>query len=248
MFTMLSTICAILIKKNGEKFLTMEGTRSSLFTVLNGFVIAVVLVGFTLGQHAVEVILVSNVDIDTAYKLWNFPQLRPNPQNLMTPALALNFVTAIILAPVAEEIFFRRLLIQSLLIKYSTITAVLISSLIFSLLHFHSFHLVSTMVFAITLALLYLKSQSILICIAAHSIFNIFAILNDLYGFRPMVTEQNIRDPATWLQLLIVYAFSATALALLAVRFQRLYGNNRSPHSAECIGHEKADPETGVMH
>jgi membrane protease YdiL (CAAX protease family) len=232
MFTVLSTICAILIKKNGEKFLTMDETRSSLFTVWNGFVIAVVLVGFTLGQHAVEVILVSNIDIDIAYRLWNFPQFRPDPQNLMTPALALNLVTAIILAPVAEEIFFRRLLIQSLLMKYSTLAAILISSLIFSVLHFHSFHLISTMVFSITLALLYLKSRSILICIASHSIFNIFAVLNDLYGFRPMVTEQNIRDPATWLQFLILYAFSVTALALLAVRFQRLYGNNRSPYSA----------------
>lgn len=223
-FSILLAICIALMKKAGEQLPRVGGRSSAISIVWNGFIMAVALVGFTCGEHAVEVLIVSNVNVGFAYRLWDF---RPFHPDLLSYELALVFFAAVILAPAAEELFFRKLLIDSLREKYSTSTAVLVSSLIFSALHFHTFYFVSHMVFAVTLALLYLKSESILTCIAKHGIFNIFATLYDLYDVRPMVTEQNITHLHTWLPYLLMFAFSVIALALIAVRFIRLYGIQR---------------------
>jgi membrane protease YdiL (CAAX protease family) len=240
-FGILLAICVILIKRGGEQLPRVSDIRSAVFTIWNGIIVALTLVGFVFGEHAVEVLVASNIDVRLAYRLWDFRAFYLEPPDFLSFDVAMNFLSAVILAPAAEELFFRKLLIESLNQKYSTRAAVLISSLVFSALHFHAFHFLSTMVFAITLALLYLKSRSILICITAHSIFNIFATFYDLYSAYPMITEQNITDLRTWLPYLVMFAFSVFALALLALRFQRLYGIEQRHHAAVRIPCESAD-------
>jgi membrane protease YdiL (CAAX protease family) len=143
-----------------------------------------------------------------------------------------------VLAPVAEELFFRKLLIDSLRRAYSTRVAVLISSLLFTAMHFSHVYYVSTFVFAITLALLYLKGNSILLCMAAHGAYNAFERFSSLYHILPNMNGQDIASPHSWLSYLVMYVFSVAALVLLAVRFRRLYGTGRR---------ENAGPATGVI-
>jgi membrane protease YdiL (CAAX protease family) len=231
-FLLLLAICVVVIKRNGEILLTQEEIKSPFFSVWNGFVVALALVGFTLGEHAVEVLIVSNIDIGIAYQLWNFPQV-PRSPDFLSPRFGLDLFSAALLAPVTEELFFRKLLLNSLCRAYSAKAAVLISSLVFTAMHFSQVYYVSCFVFAMTLALLYLQSKSILICIAAHGAYNLFERFSSLYYILPSMNGQDITRPNSWLSYLVMYVFSVAALALLAVRFERVYGADRRENAVQ---------------
>ena len=86
----------------------------------------------------------------------------------------LNFFVTIFLAPVAEELYFRGYLINRLGTKRNLVSAVMISSLLFSLLHIESFFLpqfFSGMIYG----LLYIKTQKLVFPMIIHSFHNFLA-------------------------------------------------------------------------
>ena len=84
---------------------------------------------------------------------------------------------AIVLAPIGEEILFRGLLYRTLRDNGWPKAALLLSSLIFGLIHFNPMALVPLAYFALLLALLYEKTGSLLAPMAAHAAFNAFNFL-----------------------------------------------------------------------
>jgi membrane protease YdiL (CAAX protease family) len=227
----LSTICIILIKNNNEKI--FQNSEKILISTWRGIVLSIALFGFTLGIHAIEVLIVSNVDVKIAYAIWDFNKFFLFDSDFLSIGFVANIISAVLLAPFAEEIFFRKLLLESLLQKYNIRKSIIVSSLVFAALHFHYFQFVSAFVFAISLSFLYLRSNSIFTCIATHSIFNLFATICDLYDIRPTINEKNITSLYTWLPFLSMFAFSLIALVLFAVRFQRLYSTNRLSYATQ---------------
>lgn len=88
---------------------------------------------------------------------------------------------AIILAPIVEEIFFRRMLLDILWEKTNWLAALIISSLIFGLLHASSLApfsynwfvaITATSVPGALAGLAYLEDQSSMVCVSFHSGFN----------------------------------------------------------------------------
>ena len=83
--------------------------------------------------------------------------------------MALSLVATIIVSPVAEELIFRGIFLNRLNLIIPPLFAVLVSSL-------HSFgSIISAFVFAICMAILYLKTENILIPIFAHFLNNLLA-------------------------------------------------------------------------
>ncbi|MEE9336551.1 MAG: type II CAAX endopeptidase family protein [Methylococcaceae bacterium] len=81
-------------------------------------------------------------------------------------------IASCLLAPIAEEILFRGILLKGLLEKFNPFTAIIISALIFAAIHFSSEDFISLFVAAFGYALLTIKAQSILPAILAHMINN----------------------------------------------------------------------------
>lgn len=83
---------------------------------------------------------------------------------------------ALIIAPIFEEIFFRYYIFGGLLKKYSVTTALITSSVLFSLIHIDSLeslrNLVPTFIFGIISALVYLRTKKICNSIILHFIAN----------------------------------------------------------------------------
>lgn len=98
--------------------------------------------------------------------------------NFTIPSMSLitfaPLILTVIVSPIAEELIFRGVLLNRLKIYVPTLFAVLISSLIFGSLHnFGS--ITSAIVFAICMAILYLKTENICVPILAHFLNNFFA-------------------------------------------------------------------------
>lgn len=90
-------------------------------------------------------------------------------------APVLSFIQVCILAPVMEEILMRGFLLGGLAVNYGKVVALLISSLLFALLHFNMVQTLSALICGIILGLLYIRTDSLTCCIAAHTGYNMIS-------------------------------------------------------------------------
>jgi membrane protease YdiL (CAAX protease family) len=85
-------------------------------------------------------------------------------------------ITSIVLiAPVCEEIIFRGLIFNRLKTKFNFTFSIIISSIIFGLLH--SIDFIGATIFAISMTFIYLKTKKLIIPILLHSFYNTICLL-----------------------------------------------------------------------
>jgi len=84
------------------------------------------------------------------------------------------FLSTVILSSISEELVFRGVLISRLRLIVPTVFAIIISSLLFGALHSFG-SIFSAFVFAVCMAILYLKTDNICVPIFAHFLNNLIA-------------------------------------------------------------------------
>ncbi|WP_296857012.1 CPBP family intramembrane glutamic endopeptidase [uncultured Methanobrevibacter sp.] len=80
----------------------------------------------------------------------------------------------IIVSPIAEELIFHGVLLNRLRLVVPVLFSIFISSLLFAALHSFG-SIFSAFIFAVCMAILYLKTDNILVPIFAHFLNNLFA-------------------------------------------------------------------------
>lgn len=85
-----------------------------------------------------------------------------------------SFFATVIISPISEELIFRGVFLNRMKLFVPTVFAVLASSLLFGSLHSFG-SMISAVVFAICMAILYLKTENICVAIFAHFLNNLFA-------------------------------------------------------------------------
>ncbi|WP_161635358.1 CPBP family intramembrane glutamic endopeptidase [Aquimarina macrocephali] len=120
------------------------------------------------------------------YKHILFEEPLLNPSNLGSIDFSLDIVFkmiyTIILLPVLEELLFRRIIFKSLLNKYSNLwIAILISSLLFSIIHLSINNLIPTFLFGVIASYIYFKTNNIWYSILLHVISNLIWFIIYLY-------------------------------------------------------------------
>ena len=85
------------------------------------------------------------------------------------------FFSAIVIAPISEELFFRGVLFNRLKIRTGVIAAMLISSTIFALGHEFG-GIISAFLFGMCMCIIYLKTDNILMTMSIHFINNLVAV------------------------------------------------------------------------
>lgn len=88
------------------------------------------------------------------------------------PLIPILDLRMIFIVPIIEELFFRGLVLKSFLKMYSPAIAILLSSLLFSVHHFNIDTLIYEIILGILLGVLYYKTNSLIIIILAHVIWN----------------------------------------------------------------------------
>jgi len=98
-------------------------------------------------------------------------------QDVADPVLynILMVATLVVIAPLVEEIFFRMLVFPRLSLKWGTTAGIIVSSLMFASLHDMAW--VGAFVFGVASCALYMRTRTILIPIAVHSLNNALAAL-----------------------------------------------------------------------
>jgi len=101
------------------------------------------------------------------------------------------FIATVVISPISEELIFRGVFLNRLRLYVPTVFAVFISSLLFGALHgFGS--MISAVVFAVCMAILYLKTENICVPIIAHFLNNLFAEIIKLADFNNLLFTNNL--------------------------------------------------------
>lgn len=101
-----------------------------------------------------------------------------------------------IIAPILEEIIFRKIIFGSLYRRFNFIIAVLTSSLIFAALHLDFDHLLVYTLVGGVFAFLYAKTKRIIVPIIAHTAMNSFAILTQVVFYDEIMELQRQLEEA----------------------------------------------------
>lgn len=111
--------------------------------------------------------------------------------NLTNSFLTGGLLATIIISPISEELIFRGVFLNRLRLIVPTLFAVLISSLLFAALHSFG-SIFSAFIFAICIAIIYLKTDNIFVPILAHFLNNLLAELIVLIDVNKIIFNDSI--------------------------------------------------------
>lgn len=129
------------------------------------------------------------------------------------------FILACILAPIVEEFTFRGVILNRLRKRWGTLVAVIVSSVLFGILHFET-AIVGAILFGVLLAVLYLKTNNILVTISVHFFNNLLA---NLLSFFDTAAEAAENEPALTTTDLVVTGSIGAVMLLLSLIYMVWY-------------------------
>lgn len=92
----------------------------------------------------------------------------------------LTILTVVILAPIFEELIFRGM-IYKYISKYDKMTALIVSSLLFGLLHMNITQTISTIFMGLAFGIVMMKTDNVVNCMIIHAINNTIALLSTYF-------------------------------------------------------------------
>ncbi len=169
----------------------------------------------TAGQVAGVVLSVIGLDVVLSdFDNW-FRSLLPVPlwlsnfmQELLTSEnnLLSRIFLLVMVAPLTEELLFRGIVLRGLLSRYRPAAAVVLSALLFAVMHCSPWQFFSPLILGILFGWFYLRTGSLGLCILAHALNNGFGILTamlpvDIPGFSGTPDFSNATRQPWWLDL-----------------------------------------------
>ncbi|MBM3889563.1 MAG: CPBP family intramembrane metalloprotease [Verrucomicrobia bacterium] len=121
-------------------------------------------------------------------------------------------LTMVVVAPVTEELFMRGLVFRGLLNRYGVVTAVLVSSFLFALLHLNPWQFISAAALGVLFAWWFWETRSLVPCLVGHALTNAMVVL--LPHLPVKIPGFNTPPPAVEFQ---PWWFDLSGLALAAI-------------------------------
>ena len=150
-------------------------------------------------------------------------------------------ISALLFAPVIEELIFRGLILQKVAVVQNINKALLISAFGFAIVHFR-FDLVSLFVGAIVLAILYLKTKQLAYPILCHFFYNLIAVARNIYtqyfsnndpNLKLTVVEYRQQFIDDWKWCVLFFALSTPYLCYFIYKnYPRNYSIQKLPYYA----------------
>lgn len=142
--------------------------------------------------------------------------------NMTSPA---TIIAGVIVAPIAEEIIFRGMITKLLLEEYRPTKAILISALIFGIIHFNPAQIPVAIVLGVLFGWLYYKTGSIIPGIILHFINNAVAVVGAIYLGEEWELNNNMLALLLLAISLVVLPFVFKGMKLAFVKDEELPQN-----------------------
>lgn len=133
------------------------------------------------------------------------------------------FFTAVIFAPVLEELIFRGIVLEGFLKNYSPVKAIIWTNVLFGLAHLNPWQFIGAFLMGILISWVYYKTRNLVLPVAMHMLSNLISYLF-LYLSDVPFSEASLKDvfstPAIYYGLVIG---AVLLLVLFFVFFSRLF-------------------------
>lgn len=129
-------------------------------------------------------------------------------------------MTAVLAAPILEELLFRGVIQRSITMKYGGLTGVVVAAAIFGIIHFNPVQVVNAFVVGLILGFIYYKTNSLISVMIIHAVNNAMAYL--IWTISEDKSQFNmIRDSIN--SDMLYYIIYGVALAVTVVSFVRMF-------------------------
>lgn len=134
------------------------------------------------------------------------------------------FVT-VLAAPILEELFFRGIILRDISVCWGPRCAIVISSLLFSLLHLNLIQAIPAFLMGLAMGYIYvLTRRGLTNAICVHIINNLMASVSLFWGFGEISVWERYLPNEIWYK--IIYGLSALIVLLLIARIATLSGKS----------------------
>jgi membrane protease YdiL (CAAX protease family) len=184
---------------------------------------------FLLTEDVVELLIFSQYDVITAREIWASKIKIDRPGLNLDFQLVFGLLVACFATPLAEEIFFRALLFEALRLHFKTWVSVLFLAALFVAAHPQNPYVIGTLIFSITLSMVYLKLNSLWPCIIAHGFFNFLSFAYDNFSeifLTPVLEEAYLIS--NWKLTLFLFFVSTSILVWIFCFSCRSHNRNNS--------------------
>ena len=135
--------------------------------------------------YLITIVLLLFVGLLNQYLLTNFFDIEIKPQEILEKfkelensfEISIFVIGSAVVAPIYEELLFRGIIFPKLIQKTNFTIALLLSSLLFAVLHFHLSALLPLFFLSIILSFTYLYTSTIWASISLHALFNLISII-----------------------------------------------------------------------
>ncbi len=139
--------------------------------------------------------------------------------------LLLRAISVGIVAPIAEELYFRVFTIEFLRKEIKTSTAIIISSLVFSIVHLAEIQSsIEIFISAIIIGIIYIKTNNVIYCIIAHSIHNIEYLVFNYFKSNNMKLFS--KDIMLSSNILVIYSQPVFIISIILMIISLVYLSN----------------------
>lgn len=122
--------------------------------------------------------IVSRIDPELTIKMMN-ERIMDDDGSLMDKIY--NIISAVILAPIVEELIFRGVMFNRIKMKWGVTKAIIISSVLFGILHMN-LAIAGAVLFGVMMCIVYMKTHNILVTMSIHFVNNLTGIFGSFGG------------------------------------------------------------------
>lgn len=128
-----------------------------------------------------------------------------------------SFISIVIAAPIMEELIFRGIILNGLLRRYSPVKSIIISSILFGIVHLNPWQFIGASIFGLFSGWVYYRTGKLTLSIIIHSVNNLFAFI----GMYFMDAETMMNAPVTelygGLTYFILITIGAITVSIISV-------------------------------
>ncbi|GHS89812.1 hypothetical protein FACS1894201_11130 [Bacteroidia bacterium] len=134
-----------------------------------------------------------------------------------------SFLVLVVFAPFFEEFIFRGIMLDGLLKRYSPLTAILLSSFLFGLVHLNMPQLVGGMVMGCFIGWVYYKSQSLTLSMIIHATTNFGAFLSRFLFSAEVQVKSSLEVYGGWQNLTLIMIASGIIVFCSVCIIRKVY-------------------------
>ena len=142
-----------------------------------------------------------------------------------------SFIAIVIAAPILEELIFRGVILDGLLKKYSPLKAIIISSILFGVIHLNPWQFISALIIGVFSGWVYYETKKLTLSILIHAVNNLLAFGAMYFTDAEASMNKSLSEHYGGYLNMIMITVGATGVAavclyLLMLEFKTSYGSS----------------------